>query len=86
MSMLILSRDPFTDQTRLREVNWERSVIWGEPPVLRELCGHSVLLMGLGHIARETAVRARAFGMRVMGASRRPARIDGFDQVVPAHA
>ena len=84
--MLILSRDPFTDQTRLREVNWERSVIWGEPPVLRELCGRSVLLMGLGHIARETAVRARAFGMRVIGASRRPARIDGFDEVVPAHA
>jgi phosphoglycerate dehydrogenase-like enzyme len=81
MAMLILSRDPFGDDARLRQGNWERSVIWGDPPVLRELRGRSVLLIGIGHIAREIAVRARAFSMRVLGASRGGTRIPAAEFV-----
>jgi phosphoglycerate dehydrogenase-like enzyme len=81
MAMLILSRMPFEDDARLREGNWERSVIWGEPPVLRELRGQSMLLIGIGHIARELAVRARAFAMRVMGASRSGTKIPAAEHV-----
>jgi phosphoglycerate dehydrogenase-like enzyme len=81
MAMLLLSRRPLDDDARLRQGNWERSVIWGEPPVLRELRGQSVLLIGIGHIARELAVRARAFAMRVMGASRSGTKIPAAEHI-----
>ena len=75
MAMLVLERQPAQHDARLREGNWRGSCIWGETPVLRELCDQTVLLIGAGHIAREVAARARAFGMRVIGVSRNPAGV-----------
>jgi phosphoglycerate dehydrogenase-like enzyme len=83
MSMLILSRDPFDDDARMRRGDWDRSVVWGERPVMRELTGRSVLLIGLGHIAREVAMRAKAFRMRVVAASRTATEAPFVDEIVP---
>ncbi len=83
MAMLILARRAAEYDARLRAGKWDGSCIWGETPVLHELSGQTLLLIGLGHIARETAERARAFGMRIIGASRNPARSDPYDRVIP---
>lgn len=40
-------------------------------PGLRSLHGRTLVVVGWGSIGRETAVRVRAFGMRVVGVSRR---------------
>ena len=45
-----------------------------------ELSGRTLGLVGLGHIGRAVAVRAQAFGLRVLGWSYRPIEIPG---VVP---
>lgn len=84
MAMLMLSRRAVEYDARLRSGKWDGSCIWGETPVLRELTGQTVLLIGLGHIARETALRARAFGMRIAGVSRKPpVPADPYDRVIP---
>jgi phosphoglycerate dehydrogenase-like enzyme len=82
MAMLMLSRKAVEHDLRLRRGIWDGSCIWGETPVLGELYGQSLLLIGLGHIARETAVRARAFGMRILGASRNPSPPGPWDRVI----
>lgn len=78
MMMLCLARRPSDYDARLRRGNWEGSCIWGETPVLEELYGKTVLLLGLGHIAREVAQRAAAFGMHITGATRRPHSAEGL--------
>jgi phosphoglycerate dehydrogenase-like enzyme len=70
MAMLVLIRRPHEYDQRLRRGNWWDSAIWGETPHLSEICGRSVLLLGLGHIAKEVARRARAFGMKTVAVSR----------------
>lgn len=42
-----------------------------------ELAGRTLGLVGLGHIGRAVAVRAQAFGLRVLGWSYRPIEIPG---------
>ncbi|MEZ5357101.1 MAG: 2-hydroxyacid dehydrogenase [Bryobacteraceae bacterium] len=81
MAMLNLARNPAGFDRRLREGQWAGSCIWGEHPVLRELRGETALLIGVGHIAKEIARRAKAFGMRVVGISRRGMEEAGFDLV-----
>ena len=50
-----------------------------------EMAGKTVVLIGAGDLARETAVRARAFGMRTIAVTRRPERTRGqegvFDEI-----
>lgn len=78
MMMLSLARRPHEYDRRLRQGNWHGSCIWGEAPVLEELYGKVVLLVGLGHIAREVARRTSAFGMQVTGVTRRPHSAGGL--------
>ena len=82
MAMLYLTRRPHEHDARLRAGNWQGSCIWGETPVSRELRGQTALILGLGHIAREVAVRARAFGVRLIGVSRRASPDPYFDEVI----
>jgi phosphoglycerate dehydrogenase-like enzyme len=46
-----------------------------------ELEGGTLGIVGLGTIGAALALRARAFGMRVIGLRRTPARVDGVDAV-----
>lgn len=46
-----------------------------------ELAGRTLGLVGLGHIGRAVAVRAQAFGLRVLGWSYRPIEIPGGESV-----
>lgn len=50
--------------------------------VLRQLAGSSVLIVGLGHIGRETAAKLSALGVHVDGTSRRDVSVDGVRRVV----
>lgn len=46
-----------------------------------ELSGRTLGLVGLGHIGRAVAVRAQAFGLRVLGWSYRPIQVPGVTPV-----
>ncbi len=59
----------------LRRGDW-RDSLFVDGPVHGELFGRTLGIVGYGHIGRETARRARAFGMRVIAATRRPERAD----------
>src|SRR3546814_13489164 len=54
-------------------------------PMHRELRGHTVGIVGYGHIGREVAQRCKAFGMRVMAVSRtvreEPGLVDWYGTV-----
>jgi phosphoglycerate dehydrogenase-like enzyme len=83
MAMLYLTRRPQEYDARLRTGHWQDSCVWGDAPVLQELRGQTAMILGLGHIAREVAVRARAFGVRLIGVSRRAEPDTHYDEVIP---
>lgn len=57
---------------------------WDRPSTVgRELRGKTVGILGLGHIGREVAARAAAFGMRVIGTKHTPEPIPHADRVLP---
>lgn len=60
------------------ERNWSanRSI------ALEEIEGKTLLIIGMGQIGKAIAVRASAFGMRVLGSSRSGRSIPGLDRVV----
>jgi phosphoglycerate dehydrogenase-like enzyme len=64
----------------LRENRWTGSYLCG--PRHDELFGQTIGIIGYGHIGREVARRARAFGMRVIACSRRAAANDEFAERV----
>lgn len=49
-------------------MEWDQGIAAG----MRSLEGGTLLLVGLGHIGRAVAARARAFGMKIVAATRRP--------------
>jgi phosphoglycerate dehydrogenase-like enzyme len=49
----------------------------------RPLAGRTLLVVGVGAIGREVALRAKALGMRVVGLVRRPRELPGLDEVRP---
>jgi phosphoglycerate dehydrogenase-like enzyme len=49
---------------------------WGRVPGLKILYGSTVGIIGLGEIGREFALRAAAFGMRILYTQRQPATAD----------
>jgi phosphoglycerate dehydrogenase-like enzyme len=82
LAMLTLLRRPQEFDRELRQGKWDGSCIWGRPPELGVLQGRTALIIGLGHIAREIVLRAGAFGLRIVGVSRRPEPRPGVDVVV----
>ena len=57
--------------------------MWGEPPEQQTLVDKNVLIMGLGHIGKAIAARAKAFGTVVIGVTRSPSRqLDVTDRLV----
>jgi phosphoglycerate dehydrogenase-like enzyme len=63
---------------RFQASEWET----GHDMPLQELPNKTILILGLGAIGQEVAVRAAAFGMRVLGSRRTPRPTAGVDQVV----
>lgn len=61
------------------EQKWQRGL------ALEELTEKTVLIIGAGGIGQEIALRAKVFGMRVLGSSRHPRSLPNFDQVVGAN-
>ncbi|WP_432563989.1 D-2-hydroxyacid dehydrogenase [Kineococcus sp. SYSU DK003] len=74
MLTLMLNRDAPAWMAAQRAHRWERRT---HP----ELLGSTMGILGLGHAGRELAVRAAAFGMRVVGLSRRGTAVPGVDAV-----
>ncbi|WP_432543736.1 D-2-hydroxyacid dehydrogenase [Kineococcus sp. SYSU DK002] len=74
MLTLMLNRDAPAWAVAQREHRWERRT---HP----ELLGSTMGILGLGNAGRELAVRAAAFGVRVVGLSRRGLPAAGVDTV-----
>jgi len=75
LGMLSLYRDFPRMLANQRTRAWRR---WPQ----RLLHGKTVVIVGVGAISEQLAVRSRAFGMRVAGVSGRT-RVDGFDELFP---
>ncbi len=77
MAALLMRHVPIAKaDERLREGHWD---YWaGRPGALRtELGSLTIGLLGYGHIGKEIAKRAKAFGMRVVVCNRSPVAVDG---------
>jgi len=53
---------------------WAQELLWNEYPRPREVSGATVLVLGLGGIGCEFAVRAKALGMKVLAIRENPAK------------
>jgi len=73
MMMMALSRNLLLQDAGLRRGRWDGSWLWGAAPS-NELVGMQVGIIGFGHIGRELAKRAKAFGMTVWALSPQPLR------------
>lgn len=80
MLMMMLGRQAPRWAQAQREHRWDRFTH-------DELYGRTVGIYGYGNVGRELAVRARAFGMGVVGLRRRPAEPgDPVDRMLPPDA
>jgi phosphoglycerate dehydrogenase-like enzyme len=67
-----------------RERKWAQALLWQEHPRPRELAGATVLVLGMGGIGSEFAVRAKALGMKVLAVRENPSKGAGAaDAVFP---
>jgi phosphoglycerate dehydrogenase-like enzyme len=76
--MLALVRKLHDSRDAQRDARWTQDQQWLGPPSFGQLEGATLGLVGLGAIGSAIAVRARAFGMRVIAVRRRPSRSDGI--------
>ncbi|MFN0315122.1 MAG: NAD(P)-dependent oxidoreductase, partial [Burkholderiales bacterium] len=63
---------------------WSGSYVCG--PIHRELFGKTLGIIGYGHIGREVAKRAKAFGMRILACGREARAGDEYCEYVSAEA
>ncbi|HKW74006.1 MAG TPA: D-2-hydroxyacid dehydrogenase, partial [Terriglobales bacterium] len=76
-----------------RERKWAQALLWQEHPRPREVAGTTVLVLGMGGIGSEFALRAKALGMNVLAVRENPSKGAGaadavfplaqLDQVLP---
>jgi phosphoglycerate dehydrogenase-like enzyme len=71
MTILVLSRELVRMDAEFRRGSWYGSWIWGARPPA-EIQGKTLGLIGYGHIGKEVAVRAHAFGMKLWVVSAHP--------------
>ncbi|MBX6354140.1 MAG: hypothetical protein IRZ10_12525, partial [Thermoflavifilum sp.] len=57
------------------------NALWSAEHRVDELYGKTLLIVGAGHIGQETARKAKAFDMRVLGIRRHPGSLLHFDEV-----
>ncbi len=82
--ILALSRHLPSAWRHQREHRWAQQQIWDERPRPKELAGQRLVLVGLGALGREIAVRARAFGMKITAVTRSGRDPDGLaDEALP---
>lgn len=74
MVILALSKRLFWLDSRIRQGSWDGCGTWGDPPLLEELEGKILGLLGFGNIGRDVAARARAFGMKIRAVKKNPAK------------
>jgi len=74
--MLSLSHDTRRLVEQQREHRWDRSRPWSL------LCGKTAVIVGVGLRGTAIARLLNAFGMRVVGVSRTPREVEGFDRIV----
>ena len=85
MGMLNHAHDFSEAASSFRAGSWRMSGRTGGP-LHRELSSGTVGILGLGMIGQETAKRAAAFGMRVLGCNRVERRCEGMDEFFPLAA
>lgn len=66
MMILVLDRDLFGQDRRLRAGDWQGSCVTS-PPLAQELHARQVGIIGYGHIGQATGRLAEVFGMHVYG-------------------
>ena len=74
MLMLMLQRNMLQWLEAQRQHKWEKHIIG-------ELHGKTCGIVGLGYIGKETALRAKAFGMRTLGLKRSKEPVANIDQM-----
>ncbi|HVY56730.1 MAG TPA: D-2-hydroxyacid dehydrogenase [Xanthobacteraceae bacterium] len=74
--MLSLSHDTRRLVEQQRQHRWDRSRPWSL------LCGKTAVIVGVGLSGTAIARLLKAFGMRVVGVSRTPREVEGFDRIV----
>jgi phosphoglycerate dehydrogenase-like enzyme len=82
MAMLVWFHRYFEIAQSFRAGSWHLSGVGGGP-MHGELAGHTVGIVGMGHIGQEVAARARALGCRVIAANRTVHDLAGIEQVFP---
>jgi phosphoglycerate dehydrogenase-like enzyme len=71
--MLGFARNLHLARDAQRERRWIQSDLLVHGPPFRDFRGGTLAMIGLGHIGRAIATRARALGLRVIGVRRHPA-------------
>jgi len=71
--MLAVARKLHLARDAQRDRRWTQTSLWRGEPGIGELAGATLGLVGMGAVGTAIAVRARAFGMRVLAVRRHPA-------------
>lgn len=71
MGMILALARNFPDSVRFQDqAVWGQQQLWDKPQHFAEINGRVLLIVGFGSIGKELARRAKAFDMRVWGATR----------------